>query len=93
MQLHPYLKDRIDEIGEITIRTHEAAIRIIDKKGPLGNPADRDHCMQYIVAVVLIFGRLTALDYEDLVAADPRIDALREKNDVRRGSAIHAGIS
>jgi 2-methylcitrate dehydratase len=79
MQLHPYLKDRIDEIGKITIRTHEAAIRIIDKKGPLGNPADRDHCMQYIVAVVLIFGRLTALDYEDLVAADPRIDALREK--------------
>lgn len=79
MQLHPHLKARIHEIGKITIRTHEAAIRIIDKKGPLGNPADRDHCMQYIVAVVLIFGRLTAGDYEDAVAADPRIDALREK--------------
>ena len=79
MRLHPYLKGRIDEIRKITIRTHEAAIRIIDKKGPLGNPADRDHCMQYIVAVVLIFGRLTAMDYEDTVAADPRIDALREK--------------
>lgn len=79
MQLHPHLKARIHEIGKITIRTHEAAIRIIDKKGPLDNPADRDHCMQYIVAVVLIFGRLTAGDYEDAVAADPRIDALREK--------------
>jgi 2-methylcitrate dehydratase len=79
MQLHPHLKERIPEIRKITIRTHEAAIRIIDKKGPLGNPADRDHCMQYIVAVVLIFGRLTSDDYEDAVAADPRIDALREK--------------
>jgi 2-methylcitrate dehydratase len=79
MHLHPHLKERIPEIGKITIRTHEAAIRIIDKKGPLTNPADRDHCLQYIVAVVLIFGRLTAADYEDTVAADPRIDALREK--------------
>ncbi len=68
-----------DEIRKITIRTHEAAIRIIDKKGPLYNPADRDHCIQYMVAVPLIFGRLTAADYEDNVAADPRIDALREK--------------
>jgi 2-methylcitrate dehydratase len=79
MQLHPWVKDRIDEISRITIRTHEAAIRIIDKKGPLHNYADRDHCMQYIVAVSLIFGRLTAADYEDNVALDPRIDALREK--------------
>ena len=63
----------------VTIRTHEACIRIIDKKGPLHNPADRDHCIQYMVAVPLIFGRLTAADYEDRVAADPRIDALREK--------------
>ncbi len=63
----------------ITIRTHESAIRIIDKKGPLANPADRDHCIQYMVAVPLIFGRLTAADYEDGVAADPRIDALRAK--------------
>ncbi len=68
-----------DEIKQVTIRTHEACIRIIDKKGPLNNPADRDHCVQYMVAVPLIFGRLTAKDYEDDVAADPRIDALREK--------------
>jgi 2-methylcitrate dehydratase len=70
-----------DDIKRITIRTHEAAIRIIDKKGPLYNPADRDHCIQYMVAVPLIFGRLTAADYEDNIAADPRIDALREKID------------
>ncbi|CUA97809.1 bifunctional 2-methylcitrate dehydratase/aconitate hydratase [Thiomonas bhubaneswarensis] len=68
-----------EDIASITIRTHEACIRIIDKKGPLNNPADRDHCIQYMVAVPLIFGRLTAADYEDAVAADPRIDALRDK--------------
>src|SRR5204863_2581122 len=79
MQLHPLVKDRIRDIKRIRIRTHEAAIRIIDKKGPLANPADRDHCLQYMVAVPLIFGRLTAADYEDEVARDPRIDALREK--------------
>ncbi|HEX4928909.1 MAG TPA: bifunctional 2-methylcitrate dehydratase/aconitate hydratase [Burkholderiales bacterium] len=79
MQLHPVLKNRIEDIKAITIRTHEAAIRIIDKKGPLNNPADRDHCIQYMVAVPLIFGRLTAADYEDGIAADPRIDLLREK--------------
>ena len=67
------------DIKKITIRTHEAAIRIIDKKGPLNNPADRDHCIQYMVAVPLIFGRLTAADYEDNIAADPRIDVLRDK--------------
>jgi 2-methylcitrate dehydratase len=67
------------EIKKVTIRTHEACIRIIDKKGPLNNPADRDHCIQYMVAVPMIFGRLTAKDYEDNIAADPRIDALREK--------------
>ena len=70
---------RSDDIKKVTIRTHEACIRIIDKKGPLNNPADRDHCVQYMVAVPLIFGRLTAKDYEDEIAADPRIDALREK--------------
>ncbi|QCP54624.1 bifunctional 2-methylcitrate dehydratase/aconitate hydratase [Trinickia violacea] len=70
---------RIEDIQQITIRTHEAAIRIIDKKGPLANPADRDHCIQYMIAVPLIFGRLTAADYEDSIAADPRIDALRDK--------------
>jgi 2-methylcitrate dehydratase len=68
-----------DAIEKITIRTHEACLRIIDKKGPLVNPADRDHCIQYMVAIPLIFGRLTAADYEDGVASDPRIDALREK--------------
>ena len=67
------------DISSVKIRTHEACIRIIDKKGPLGNPADRDHCIQYMVAVPLIFGRLTARDYEDDIASDPAIDALREK--------------
>ena len=73
------LKKTSDDIKKISIRTHEAAIRIIDKKGPLNNPADRDHCIQYMIAVPLIYGRLTAADYEDSIAADPRIDALREK--------------
>jgi 2-methylcitrate dehydratase len=67
------------DIKKITIRTHEACIRIIDKKGPLNNPADRDHCIQYMVAVPILFGRLTASDYEDAIANDPRIDALRDK--------------
>ena len=79
MALHPQVRDRLDAIRKITLRTHESAIRIIDKKGPLANPADRDHCIQYMVAVPLIFGRLTAADYEDGVAADPRIDRLRAK--------------
>lgn len=69
----------VGDIRKITIRTHEACIRIIDKKGPLNNPADRDHCIQYMVAVALIFGRLTASDYEDNIAADTRIDTLRDK--------------
>jgi 2-methylcitrate dehydratase len=68
-----------EAIKKIRIRTHEACLRIIDKKGPLSNPADRDHCVQYMVAIPLLFGRLTASDYEDTVAADPRIDALRSK--------------
>ncbi|MFI4890200.1 MAG: bifunctional 2-methylcitrate dehydratase/aconitate hydratase [Steroidobacterales bacterium] len=67
------------DIERISIRTHEACIRIIDKKGPLANPADRDHCIQYMVAVPLLYGRLTAADYEDDIASDARIDALREK--------------
>jgi 2-methylcitrate dehydratase len=70
---------RTEDIRKITIRTHEAAIRIIDKKGPLDNPADRDHCIQYMIAVPLIFGRLTAADYEDSIAQDARIDVLRAK--------------
>jgi 2-methylcitrate dehydratase len=79
MKLHPVVKDRIDQIDRITIETQEAGIRIIDKSGPLDNPADRDHCIQYMVAVALLFGHLTADDYEDVVASDTRIDALREK--------------
>ncbi|MGN6547431.1 MAG: bifunctional 2-methylcitrate dehydratase/aconitate hydratase [Aureliella sp.] len=79
MQLHPQVIDRIDAIEEIRIYTHEAAVRIIDKKGPLNNPADRDHCLQYIVAVSLLHGDLTSDHYEDAAAADPRIDQLRSK--------------
>ncbi|MGZ3304870.1 MAG: bifunctional 2-methylcitrate dehydratase/aconitate hydratase, partial [Asticcacaulis sp.] len=82
MTLHRKLLDMgrtAADIKSVTIRTHEACIRIIDKKGPLNNPADRDHCIQYMVAVPLLFGRLTAADYEDSVAKDPRIDALRDK--------------
>jgi 2-methylcitrate dehydratase len=82
MALHPLVKDRIDDIDRIVIETQEAGVRIIDKTGPLDNPADRDHCIQYMAAVPLLFGRLTAADYEDGIAADPRIDALRAKMDV-----------
>jgi 2-methylcitrate dehydratase len=86
MKLYRQLAERglnASAIKSITVRTHEACLRIIDKKGPLANPADRDHCVQYMIAVPLIFGRLTAGDYEDAVAADPlwgpRIDAVRER--------------
>jgi 2-methylcitrate dehydratase len=82
MTLHAELARRgksTEDIARVSVRTHEACIRIIDKRGPLANPADRDHCVQYMIAVPLIFGRLTAADYEDAVAADPRIDALRDK--------------
>ena len=79
MILRPQVRDRLDRIEKIVIQTQEAGVRIIDKTGPLNNPADRDHCIQYIVAVPLIFGRLTADDYEDDIASDPRIDALCEK--------------
>jgi len=88
MSLHPVVKNRIEDIARITIRTHEAAIRIIDKKGPLNNPADRDHCIQYMVAVPLIFGRLTASDYEDEVAARPAHRQPAGQDDVRRGQAV-----
>lgn len=77
--LHPRVKDRIADIARVELTTQESAVRIISKAGPLHNPADRDHCLQYVAAVALIFGRLTAGDYEDEVAADPRIDALRAK--------------
>jgi 2-methylcitrate dehydratase len=83
MQLHPQVKDKLDQIEKIVIETQEPGVRIIDKTGPLDNPADRDHCIQYMTAVPLIFGRLTAEDYEDAVARDKRIDALRAKMEVR----------
>ena len=82
ISLHPLVEDRLDDIERIVIETQEAGVRIIDKTGPLTNPADRDHCIQYMVAVPLIFGRLTADDYEDKMARDPRIDTLRNKMDV-----------
>lgn len=78
-QLHESVKDRFDEIDQITLTTHQSAIRIIDKKGPLHNPADRDHCLQYMVAIGLLYGTLTAEHYEDETASDPRIDELRKK--------------
>jgi 2-methylcitrate dehydratase len=77
--LHGQVRDRLEDIEKVIITTHESAIRIIDKKGPLYNPADRDHCIQYMTAIGLMKGALTAADYEDHVAADPRIDALRAK--------------
>jgi 2-methylcitrate dehydratase len=82
IKLHPLVKDRLDQIDRIVLTTQESAIRIISKTGPLHNPADRDHSLQYIVAVPLIFGSLTADHYEDQSARDPRIDALRDKMQV-----------
>jgi 2-methylcitrate dehydratase len=79
LQLHPVVKGRLEEIEKVVITTQESALRIIDKRGPLHNPADRDHCIQYMTAAGLVFGELTAEHYEDTVASDPRIDALREK--------------
>jgi 2-methylcitrate dehydratase len=79
MTLHGQVSERLDDIEKIVIETQEPGVRIIDKTGALDNPADRDHCLQYMVAVPLIFGRLTAADYEDEIAGDPRIDALRSK--------------
>jgi 2-methylcitrate dehydratase len=79
IRLHPQVKDRLDAVKKIVITTHESAIRIIDKKGPLNNPADRDHCIQYMTAIGLIKGNLVASDYEDDVAADSRVDRLRSK--------------
>jgi 2-methylcitrate dehydratase len=79
LKLHSEVKNRIDQIESIEIATHESAVRIIDKKGPLKNPADRDHCLQYMVAIPLIYGNLTADHYEDETAKDPRIDLLRDK--------------
>jgi 2-methylcitrate dehydratase len=77
--LHPEVKDRLDDIKEVIIITQESAVRIIDKTGPLHNPADRDHCIQYMTAVGLIYGELTADHYQDKIARDRRIDKLRDK--------------
>lgn len=89
-QLHPATRDRLEEIERIEITTQESAIRIIDKTGPLHNPADRDHSLQYMVALALIFGRVTADSYSDATARDPRIDALREKMSVRENKRYSA---
>jgi len=78
IKLHPLVRNRLDQTERVEIHTHESAIRIIDKTGPLHNPADRDHCLQYMTAIGLIFGALTADHYEDATAADPRIDVLRD---------------
>ncbi|MGK2924297.1 MAG: bifunctional 2-methylcitrate dehydratase/aconitate hydratase [Lysobacterales bacterium] len=88
MTLHPEVRDRIEDIERIAIETQEAGARIIDKTGPLDNYADRDHCIQYMVAVPLIFGELTADSYSDVVAADPRIDALRDRMEVRENETF-----
>jgi 2-methylcitrate dehydratase len=82
IQVHPVVKDRVEQIDRIVVHTQESAIRIISKTGPLYNPADRDHCLQYIVAVALLHGELTADHYEDEIASDPRVDALRAKMQV-----------
>lgn len=82
MALHEQVAPKLDQVAKVVIETQEAGVRIIDKTGPLDNPADRDHCIQYMVAIPLIFGRLTAADYEDAVATDPRIDGLRDKMEV-----------
>jgi 2-methylcitrate dehydratase len=88
VSLHPLIKERLDDIEKIILITHESAIRIISKEGPLYNPADRDHCLQYMVAIGLLFGDLTADHYEEAVAADPRIDKLREKMQVQENPAF-----
>jgi 2-methylcitrate dehydratase len=90
LQLHPLVRDRLAEIERVEIETQEPGVRIIDKTGPLANPADRDHCLQYMTAVPLIFGRLGAADYEDAVARDPRLDALRARMVVRENATFTA---
>jgi len=93
VKLHPEVINKLDIIERIELTTHESAIRIISKQGALHNPADRDHCLQYMVAIGLLKGNLVADDYEDAVAADPNIDALRDKmvviEDKRYSSEYH----
>ena len=88
MTLHAGIAQKIDAIERVVIETQEPGVRIIDKTGPLANPADRDHCIQYMVAIPLLFGRLLASDYEDAIAHDPRVDALRSKMQVRENAAF-----
>jgi 2-methylcitrate dehydratase len=88
LQLHPQVKDRLDEIDRVEMETQEPGVRIIDKQGPLNNYADRDHCLQYMAAIGLVFGELTADHYEDQVARDPRIDRLRDKMQVRENHSF-----
>jgi len=88
LELHAEVAERLHEIERVAIETTEPAVRIIDKAGPLANPADRDHCLQYMTAVPLIHGRLTAADYDDEAARDPRIDALRHRTVVRENTAF-----
>ena len=83
LELHAEVRERLEEIERVEIGTQESAVRIIDKRGALHNPADRDHCLQYMTAIGLIFGKLTAEHYGEKIAADPRIDRLREKMNVR----------
>jgi 2-methylcitrate dehydratase len=86
MTLHPQVASKLEQIDKVVIETQEPGVRIIDKTGKLANPADRDHCIQYMVAIPLIFGRLTAADYEDSVANDPRVDRLRNVMQVRENT-------
>ena len=89
MTLHPQVtRSPGPRSSRVTIETQEPGVRIIDKTGPLANPADRDHCIQYMVAIPLLFGRLTAADYEDDIARDPRVDALRAKTEVRENAVF-----
>ena len=88
MTLHPQISGRLGEIERVVIETQEPGMRIIDKTGPLRNPADRDHCIQYMVAIPLLFGRLTAADYEDQIASDPRVDLLRGKMQVKENATF-----
>ncbi len=88
MTLHEQVTERLDDIARISIETQEPGVRIIDKTGPLDNPADRDHCIQYMIAIPMIHGRLTAADYEDDIASDPRVDALRDKMKVVENPAF-----
>jgi 2-methylcitrate dehydratase len=87
IRLHPHVKDRIADIERIDVRSQRALMGIMDKTGPLANPAERDHCAQYVIAIGLIFGRLEARDFEDAVASDPRIDALRAKTTITEDPA------